>query len=158
MRVRINKDLEKDLPVGKVSALVANKLPEPFVKEATHQERLINEIIGIANCSREDIVSYCQKSTSSLEQIKNSLLEGGMVFDKEISTFLVDTSFRMRLTSCQDMEKKINNLLTDIPPRTWQDTLSDIPYFTAYYIAYPFIWLTYWLWQGVAQAKEEIWE
>lgn len=48
--------------------------------------------------------------------------------------------------------------MDEIGKKTWAYNLSDIPYFTGYLIAYPFVWFTFWLWMGVLQAKEEIWD
>lgn len=43
------------------------------------------------------------------------------------------------------------------PKKTWHDYLADIPYHLAYWFSYPFVWLVFWLWQGIMQAREEIW-
>ena len=42
--------------------------------------------------------------------------------------------------------------------KTFTDYLSDIPFYTGYWLTYPFIWFAFWLWMGIVQAKEEIWD
>lgn len=43
------------------------------------------------------------------------------------------------------------------PKKTWEDYSSDVPFYFAFYLSYPFVWLAFWLWEGIMQAKEEVW-
>ena len=91
MKFRINTGNEQDFPVGSYEAkvtIIANELANLMAQEEMMQELLINEIVEIANCSKEDVIDYRDKSTLPFEKIKMFLLDKSIVFDKEIREFL----------------------------------------------------------------------
>lgn len=115
-------------------------------------EKQINEICVITDNAPEKVKEFYENHSYSLEYIKDAVLAGAQLNEDSMKEAL----FERLVPSVKSVD--LDNLYF----RTWKDYLkdylSDIPYYTGYYLAYPFIWLVFWLWEGIVQAKEEIWD
>jgi hypothetical protein len=119
-------------------------------------ERLVNEIAVITQTSPEEVLEFYLSCGLSLEDIKQIALQGAELNKDSIEKTMAEGIAEgiLPTKSLTDIAKELNEMF----PKTWKDYLSDIPFYFAYYLGYPFIWLAYWLWQGIMQAKDEVWD
>ncbi len=95
------------------------------------------------------------------EQLINEIVAIAQVIPDEVEKFFYARDYTF-LRGAELNQGSIEKTMVEsiLPPleKTWKDYLSDIPYNTGFYIAYPFLWLAYWFRQGVAGAKIDIWD
>jgi len=117
------------------------------IQYTINYEERINEIAAITGNTPGEVKGFYEAHPFSLSYIKEAALKGAKLDADDIQ--------RISVENLMGIQKQLEHL--DFG-KTWKDYLSDIPFYFAFWLSYLFLWLSYWLWQGIMQAKEEIWD
>lgn len=128
----------------KFSAALA-QFDSEIMKANINHEKQINEIAAITGNTPEEVKEFFKSHSYSLEYLKEITLAGSTLNDDSMRRTLIEILLPRRLG-----ELTIK--------KTFTDYLSNIPFYTGYWLSYPFVWLVYWIKEGMLQAKEEVWD
>ena len=127
------------------------------IEASTEYERQIIEICIITGKTPDEIEEFYQKHDYSLEYTKEAVLAGCELSDYSglISGIKID-AFEQLSEALQQFQKVRWDNMTLCEKVV--DKLGDAIYYVGYYLAYPILWFTDWLWAGARSAYEDTWE
>lgn len=134
------------------------------IESATEYEKAIIEICAITGKSADEVKEFYQSHNYSLEHIKEAcslgaeLTENGLKYNSIWAGFVTG----IQVDGFEQLAERLDNFHKELQhSMTLKDKLmsklSNTVFYTGYYLVYPFLWFTDYIWSGIKEAYEDTW-